>query len=200
MGGLEVLRQLVPPTADSDTRVDWVRMAQSWGKDLPADYRQFIELYGAGTMGNYLSVLKPEAKGAEPESDEMLQETANARHAWAGPPHPPGPADAEPELIAWGVDASADILCWDASGDDPGAWPVLVYNRDDALWRRFDCTMAEFLVRVLRAEFDECPLGGLALWGRHPVKFLNRREYDRLLKQGLDPWTGEPDPYAGMFD
>jgi len=42
-------------------------------------------------------------------------------------------------------------------------------------------------------------LSDLSLWGRRTAKYLNKREYMRLLRQGLDPWTGEPDPYAGMF-
>ena len=129
----------------------------------------------------------------------MRQETASAVEAWVSTGKSPELAGVAPELIAWGADASADILCWDASGDDPERWPVLVYNRDDHLWRRYDVGMAGFLVRVMRGEFDECPLGGLALWNKGRAKFLNEREYQRLLDDGLDPWTGEPDPYAGMF-
>jgi signal peptidase I len=67
----------------------------------------------------------------------------------------------DPELSAWGVDASADILCWDASGVDPtprpqpGRCPLAAVRP----WK------AEFLSRTLRAEFDECPLGSDDLWG-----------------------------------
>lgn len=189
----------MPPTAESDTSVDWERMSESWGKEFPSDFRHFIEVYGAGTIANYLSILKPEPKGIEPGSDDMLMETVNARNAWAREPKSPELMGTDPELIAWGLDSSSDILCWDASGDDPGAWPVLVRSRDDNLWSRYDCGMVEFLVRILRADFADCPLGDVSLWGRHPVTFLNQREYQRLLKAGLDPWTGEPDPYAGMF-
>jgi hypothetical protein len=39
----------------------------------------------------------------------------------------------------------------------------------------------------------------LPLWGKQPATFLTWREEQRLLKEGLDPWTGEPDPFAGMF-
>ncbi|UYQ65015.1 SMI1/KNR4 family protein [Streptomyces peucetius] len=198
--GMQTLRQLMPPTAESDTQVDWALLGESWGKEFPGDHRQFIELYGAGNMGNYLSIVRPEPKGAQPESGGMLEETVNAVNAWDREQKAPGLEGASPELIAWGVDGSSDLLCWDASGGDPDRWPVLVFNRDDALWRRYDCGMTEFLVRVLRADFDECPLGDLSLWGKESAVFLNEREYDRLLEQGLDPWTGEPDPFAGMFD
>jgi hypothetical protein len=192
----------MPPTAESDTSADWGMLRESWGKDFPLDYRQFVEEYGAGAVQNYLEVLGPEPKREVEESSTggMLHETANAEHAWATVRKSPELADAVPELIAWGADASADILCWDASGDDPDSWPVLVYNRGDSLWRRYDCGMVEFLVRVLRADFDNCPLGDLSLWGKESVTFLNAREEQRRLEQGLDPWTGEPDPYAGMFD
>ncbi|MFE6334245.1 hypothetical protein ACFVOK_13635 [Streptomyces sp. NPDC057798] len=97
------------------------------------------------------------------------------------------------------MDSSADILCWDASGTDPGAWPVLVLDRVEGLWSRYDCGMAGFLTRLLRAEFDECPLGDLSLRGRGSAVFLMVSEYQRRLEQGLDPWTGKPDPCAGSY-
>lgn len=195
------LRELMPSTARSDTAADWDVLARSWGKGFPSDYRQFIELYGAGTIQDYLVVVTPEPKGKPHRgaTGGMRHEAANAAEAWTRVAKAPELAHGAPELIPWGVDASADILCWDASGDDPERWPVLVCNRDDQLWRRYDVGMAGFLVRVLRGEFDACPLGGLALWNKGGAKFLNEREYQRLLDEGLDPWTGEPDPYAGMF-
>lgn len=198
----ETLLRLVPPTAESDTSVDWDQMRHAWGKEFPPDYRRFIEAYGAGTMEDYLVVLNPEPKGGQPKAElsGMLHETANADSAWAREPKSPELARTEPELIAWGADASSDILCWDATGDDPGAWPVLVRNRDDNLWRRYDCGMVEFLARMLGADLDRNPLGDLALWGAQSAIFLNEREEERRLEQGLDPWTGEPDPYAGMYD
>jgi hypothetical protein len=206
VGDWETLLRLMPPTTENDTSVDWARLRESWGKEFPADYRQFIGLYGAGTAGTiggygYLVIEDPEPKGELRESATggMLHETANAEYVWATVRKSPQLAGTSPELIAWGADASADILCWDASGEDPSTWPVLVYNRGDSLWRRYDCGMVAFLLRVLQADFDDCPLGGTDLWGNASVTFLTLREQQRLLKTGLDPWTGEPDPYAGMY-
>ena len=86
------------------------------------------------------------------------------------------------------------------AGDDPARWPVVVRDqRRRYLWRRYDCGMVEFLVRTLHARLDECPLGDLSLWGKASVTFLTQSEEQRRLKAGLDPWTGEPDPYAGML-
>lgn len=195
-----LLEQLMPPTGESDTRVDWATLSESWGKVFPPDYRRFIEAYGAGAVEDYLAIFEPESKGGRPGSayGGMLPSTADAQFSWERTEKSPELQGTVPELISWGGDASADILCWDTSSDNPTSWPVLVMNRDDALWRRYGCGMVEFLVRVLRKDFAECPLGGISLWGQQPALFLNRREEQRLLDQGLDPWTGEPDPFAGM--
>ena len=196
---LEALRQAMPPTAPSNASVDWAQFGRSWGKQFPPDYCRFIDVYGYGSIERYLEVLKPEPEGTVTENSDMANETEVAREAWSWVRKAPELAEARPELIAWGGDASADLLCWDASDEEPGRWPVLVYNRDDGLWRRYDCGMVQFLVRVLRGGFDECPLGDLSLWGRESAVFLNRDEEERMWEAGLDPWTGEPDPYAGMF-
>ncbi|MCG6497680.1 hypothetical protein [Kitasatospora sp. A2-31] len=58
--------------------------------------------------------------------------------------------------------------------------------------------MVKFLTRIMLAEFDECPPGDASVWGR-PGAFVSWREQRRRLVAGLDPLTGEPDPYAEMF-
>lgn len=199
MYDLAALRDLMPPTVEGDS-VEWSRVSESWGREFPEDYRRFIEMYGAGTIDRYLVVLGPELKGEEPLTDGMLMETLDAQDAWSEARKSSELSGSSPELIAWAADASADILCWDASGSDPNAWPILVYNQDDYEWSRYECGMVEFLVRVLRAGFAECPLGDLSLWGSGSVRFLNKRERMRLSRQGLNPWTGKPNPYAQAHD
>lgn len=65
--------------------------------------------------------------------------------------------------------------------------------------RRYNCGMGEFLARTLLGDFAECPLGDLSLWAKQSALYLNAHEEERLRKQGLDPWTGQPDPYAGTY-
>ncbi|MFY1577485.1 hypothetical protein ACN26Z_21560 [Verrucosispora sp. WMMD703] len=198
---LTALRRMMPPPIGPDVAVDWGRMSRAWGKQFPADYRQFMDVYGPGTIAEFLVVKQPEPRevlsGAA--AGGMVCETANAEAAWTEFRKEPTLAEVNPMLIAWAVSASADILCWDSSGDDPDGWPVLVWNRDDTAWRRYDCGMVEFLRRVLEAEFEECPLSGTNVWGIATAKYLTFGEETRLRKAGFDPWTGEPDPYAGMF-
>lgn len=201
MGDLVTLQGIMPPPAAPDLTVDWRLISESWGRQFPPDYQQFMGLYGAGTIEDFLVLAQPEPREAPagPRNEEMAHETANAVLSWANVRKEPALQGLAPELIAWAADASADILCWDATDDDPSRWPVLVCNRGNMIWRRYECGMVEFLLRVLRREFDECPLGDESIWGRGRVTFLTPKEQERRLKAGLDPWTGEPDPYAGMY-
>ncbi|MFB8038770.1 hypothetical protein ACFC5Z_38875 [Streptomyces sp. NPDC056004] len=188
MAEWETLQRIMPPAAECNKSVNWGRMSKSWGKEFPPDYRQFIEAYGPGTIQRYLVIQRPEYKGDQPASayGGMILETKNAEAAWESEEKSPELEGTHPELIAWGADASSDLLCWDTSGNISSIWPVLVRNRDDGLWRRYDCGMVEFLSRTLQGRFDECPLGDLALWAKPSVLYLNEREQQRLLDECPD--------------
>lgn len=201
MADVEALRRMMPPPVAPDLAVDWGRLHRSWGRKFPADYRQFVEVYGHGGVDGFLLIVRPEPRDAPRGvgTGGMAQETATAELLWTKVRKEAGLAGAAPRLVAWGVNSAADTLCWDAAGDDPATWPVLVCSRGDMLWRRYDCGMVEFLLRVLRADFDTCPLSDLSIWGVENATFLTPTEEERLREAGLDPWTGEPDPYAGMY-
>ncbi|MFH9426446.1 SMI1/KNR4 family protein [Streptomyces sp. NPDC017529] len=190
----ELIRVMPPHAGAGDSGIDWVDVENAWGTRLPGDYRRFITVYGEGGLNNFLAVLSPRTTGDNGLESEMAQETANARGEWE--PVPVGGPDAVP-LIAWGVDANGDILCWLTTGNDPDQWPVAVWGRHaDTPWTVYECNMAEFLVKMFRAEFAECPLSGTDLWGESHITFLCRREEKRLRAQGINPWTGEANPYA----
>lgn len=121
----------------------------------------------------------------------MEEETENARGS--------EPLRTDGDVIAWGVDSDGDILCWLISGEDPDKWPVVVWGRHSSPhWATYDCGMVEFLRAVISGELAESPLSGNDIWDSAPVMYLGDREETRLRALGLDPWTGEPDPYAGM--
>ncbi|MGW1185710.1 SMI1/KNR4 family protein [Streptomyces drozdowiczii] len=196
---IEPLVRLMPPHPGAGDIIDWGLMERSWGGRFPADYKSFMECYGAGAVSDYLSLLAPEPRigtGVESTLSAMEMESLNALDYWKTIASEEGGRD---RVICWGLDASADILCWRITQEDPDAWPVVVWNQDDARWRQYNCGIVEFLGRIFMAEFDECPLGGLELWGNAAPVFLHHAEEERLRSSGLDPWTGEPDPYAGMF-
>ncbi|MFR9725137.1 SMI1/KNR4 family protein [Streptomyces sp. MS19] len=192
--------QMMPPSANAGDALNWVQIAESWGVEFPDDYRRFVEVYGWGTVEQFLVVFIPEP-GRLPEGFDMVSHSENIRQAWSDYARRRGGDQVRGRLIAWGTDAGADMLCWDASErDDPNTWPVVVFRRQGyPHWTRYECGMLDFLKKIFLGELEENPLSGDDLWGKRTLKFLHQRDEKILLAQGIDPWTGEPDPFAGMF-
>ncbi len=171
--------------------VDWGESSLEFGvSGFPSDYRQFIGTFGAGGVEDNLSVLipRPGVQG-EPLTVSRLRESdllPGARDSWQDSWAAPRPELRD--MIVWGETVGADALCWVASAADPDKWPVAVWERQGGGWALYDCGMAEFILRVLRADFPRCPLSDASLWGRGSARFLNFRDEDRLWDQGIDPW------------
>ncbi|GLY70023.1 hypothetical protein Atai01_66420 [Amycolatopsis taiwanensis] len=158
---------LMPPPRYGGTPVDWDSIARSWGRPFPLDHRRFIEVYGAGAIEDFLVVVGPQPKVPFEDAgwNGMVHETGTAEGTWEDTRKSPELEGASPYLITWGVSSNADIFCWDATGEDPSSWPVLVFDRGDSMFSRYDCGMVEFLTRTLRGDFPEVPLkGDVFLW------------------------------------
>ncbi|MGW5114063.1 SMI1/KNR4 family protein [Streptomyces noursei] len=198
---LAALLRIMPPESGFGEDINWADLQRAWGTGLPSDYMAFMADYGAGEISDAFSIVRPQKLGAaSSDMSGMAYETANARGLWQPAPAPSGEGAGKAPVIAWGVSAGADILCWLTGNRDPNQWPVAVLGRHtEALWKSYDCGMTEFLRRLFHGEFDECPLSDDTLWGNASPKFLNYREIERLRESGVDPWTGEPDPYADMM-
>jgi hypothetical protein len=180
--------------------VDWPEMEQSWGVKFPDDYRGFMRIYGHGGIEDAFSIAAMDTMEHPDSASSVARETANARGLWEPAPAPRGAGTGPHPVIAWGVTVGADIVCWNVKDADPNRWGTAVWRRHaHPHWEFHKCGMVEFLILLLSRGFSECPLSDASLWGAAPVKFLHWREEGRLVREGIDPWTGEPDPYAGMF-
>jgi hypothetical protein len=166
---------------------------------LPADYRSFMDTYGAGDIGNMV-VLPPAP--IDVRGPDIASETGEFRTLWTEDGGVPGVVAGAEDVLPWAGGCNANLLGWLTTDPDPDSWPVVVWRRhmssDETHWALFDCGMIRFLIRLMRADFPRCPLGDASLWG-HPTPFVSRREQRRRLVAGLDPLTAEPDPYAEMF-
>jgi hypothetical protein len=189
------LLQVMPPHPGAGDVVDWSAAEQEWGVPFPADYRAFVETYGEGTVEDFLSILIPFSTEPLADPAPMRSETENARYTWGleiGSDRPAGVDGSS--LIAWGVDAGADILCWSVRGEDPDRWPVVVYCRQGwPAWQVYECGMVEFLLRTFRGEWPDCPLSGSDFWENPSPRFLHWREEERLraMRRGDTPGAGE---------
>lgn len=191
--GLTRILAAMPADLGEDEQVDWNSLRSTWRMTFPSDYMAFMVHYGAGTIDDSASVLAPDTPG-QCELGGMAGETRTAHDLWHAEPAP---------VLAWGVTVAADIICWKTVHTDPDRWPVVVWRRQSSSpqWLEFDMGMADFLCGMFFREFDECPLSDATLWGSPTPRFISNRQQQRLLGTGVDPWTGEPDPYAGLsFD
>ncbi|MBE8477465.1 SMI1/KNR4 family protein [Streptomyces justiciae] len=187
------LRDLMPPHEGAGDSIDWEEAERAWGAGFPQDYKEFVAQYGDGEVDAFLTFLVPEWTEGSVPCGAMAEETAEARRMWLEKPPAGYGSPATPPVVAWGVNARADLLCWMTGEQDPGLWPVAVWSRGTLAWDVHDCGMLEYLVRLFRGEID-------TMWADDGVRrFVHVREAQRLLAAGINPDTGEPNPYAGMF-
>jgi hypothetical protein len=136
---------------------DWVDIEQNMGVDLPADYKQLINIYGFGYFGGYLCPLNPFLPVTSPLPLYRLQsviadlnqskEYVGGNKAEGVQPLPVFPEDKG--LLPWGVDDNRGLQCWQVSGNNL-FWPLLILDYD---WSEeyliFSMSATEFLTNWL---------------------------------------------------
>ncbi|MGW0576253.1 hypothetical protein ACWD25_09835 [Streptomyces sp. NPDC002920] len=197
----EVVTLLHEEGVAGDT-VEWKAAAAGLGvASFPPDYREFVAAFGAGSLEDSLFLSIPRlGNPAAPLTVGRIRQDVlqnDSMNDWQDPR--PEPRPALEDMLIWGETNGADALCWVTSHPDPDRWPVAVWASQDGGWALYECGMTEFVLRVLQGDFERCPLSVTTLWGRGTARFLNFREEERLLDEGVDPWTGgSTDPFAGL--
>ncbi|MFI6279555.1 hypothetical protein [Streptomyces sp. NPDC050988] len=175
--------------------VDWEAAATELHvASFPDDYREFASVFGAGSIEDslFVSIPRPGSAGV-PLTTGRLPDTAlrsESMRVWQDPGA--GSRSRLEDMLVWGRTNSADTLCWVASDPDPDRWPVAVWERQGGGWKVHDCGIVEFLLGLLRGDFSECPVSDEVLWRVQSARFLNFRDEERFLDEGVDPWTGRP--------
>ncbi len=178
---------LAPPSTPAGRPSDWQQVAESWNTAFPSDYRDFLDVFGAGTIDDYLvlATVLDHAPDARESTVGGLTDVARSLHQehsdW---PYPVWPRNGG--LICWGATIDSDVLYWDTTDSDPDRWPVVVRNREGD-FTRFDFGMAEFVLRMLGPS-GERPLESPRLYGAPNSRFLNRADERRIKAAGGDPW------------
>lgn len=153
------LFEMLGPSAVAPDRVDWDAVARDLGFALPADYRSFIDAYGAGTFCDIL-IAAPNAVGPAGLAD--LMERAHARVVSSRGPHQV-PIHPEPGgMVPWGETADGLLCCWIPFDQDPSRWGTILWL-DNGLSLRQDESFSEFLVKYAEGErvfFPEPPWTG----------------------------------------
>ncbi|WP_416971945.1 hypothetical protein [Streptomyces sp. 4F14] len=171
--------------------VDWVAAASDLAvPGFPADYREFVTHFGAGSLEDslFLRIPRPGKPTEALTVGRIPQDTleSDILDSWSA-----SDVLRKPDLrdmLLWGGTNASDSLFWITAGADPEQWPVAVWGRQKGMWAIYECGMVEFIIRLLRADFDECPISVTTLWGRGAARFLNLRDENRLWDEGIDPW------------
>ena len=123
---------------DAGLVVDWPAVEAELRVRPPADYRAFVERFGAGSINQELYIDIPFAPSAHFDLVAAHAEWARALRELHQEfpeyePYPPYPPPGG--LLLWGRTTTRVSLSWHTGGPDPDAWPVVLY--DDADW--VDC-------------------------------------------------------------
>ncbi|MEV0028639.1 hypothetical protein [Nocardia sp. NPDC050793] len=188
MAGLGEVLSCIGPTC-GDT-IDWIAVERIYGTSLPTDYRAFVAAFGSGMIEQMVAIFIPVVSAAEPRMLKVsrLSEaalTADEVNQWALADR--GRYRLE-DLLIWGGTAAADTLCWITTDPDPDRWPVAVYSRGDLEWSVYPCGMAEFLLELLRNEWQRWPISDDSLQDAVDPRFLHDKDEAASYEAGLDPW------------
>jgi len=154
---LERLRELLPPPAEpvEPGRPDgWAAVEATLGTRLPADFKAFTELYGSGTVDDFLYLFNPFASGQGGnllvEKDQVLAAYRQTRARYPELlPLPPFP-DAG-GVLPLGRTENGDELYWVTEGD-PDDWPVALLESRAALQELHRMPVTGFLAALAANE------------------------------------------------
>ena len=135
---VERLRQLLPPPADPvepGRPEGWAEVEAALRTGLPSDFKAFTELYGSGTVDDFLYLFNPFAAGPDgnllAEKDRVLAGYRQTRARF--PERLPLPPFPDPGgVLPLGRTDNGDELYWVTQGD-PDGWPVALLEARTAL-------------------------------------------------------------------
>lgn len=152
----DLTRVMTPPRQGGE-EVDWVHIEREFHIPFPRDFRDFVRIFGAGSLDDYLAILAP-----VPGNNyiDLIQSSRNFLETLNGvrealPAEMIYPLESRVGgLVKWAGNEDGDLCFWIASGVDPNAWKVAVYSRTFNDWTEYDCGFAAFLVRIVTREID----------------------------------------------
>jgi len=158
---VEGLSHVMPPPRDGGDPVNWDALRVDTGWQLPADYRDFVTVYGMGTISDSIGIRTPRFEGY-PYEDHLLFHAEQAL------------ADGE---LTWASNEAGDDFLWRCIGT-PERWAVIFRPRDRRQDHTYEMGMAEFLLHLVRGEIRPPLEAEFAM----PATFESWREEEQRLR------------------
>jgi hypothetical protein len=135
---LKRLRRLLPPPAnpvEAGRPGGWAEVEAALGTGLPSDFKAFTELYGSGTIDDFLYLFNPFTQGQNgnllAEKNRVLAAYRQTRARFPERlPLPPFPEQGG--VLPLGRTDNGDELYWVTQGP-PDQWPVMLLASRAAL-------------------------------------------------------------------
>lgn len=171
---LEDLKKLteivVPPANPSGNLGDWIDVEKELSLELPEDYKQFVSLYGAGTISGMISIGAP------------FIQPVPARKFWEnwvdiyndienyGTEVPFDLYPTIPGLLPCGHYADVNIINWLTHNSQP-QWRIIFYSHSKGFFDLGTTSLTQFLLSML-TDINTLPDGMVdkdPLYGKQPV-------------------------------
>lgn len=148
----EIMLRLPLPGSPKETdELEWDRIERALGVDLPRDYKDFVSIYGTGSIGHFLWVFNPSSKNRSLNGEAIryfLTSYENLKHDL--------PADyirpAFPSVnsfLPFAVTDNGDTLVWILNGMHSDSWKVGIMSSNQSNEEIFELGFVAFLVQLL---------------------------------------------------
>lgn len=134
----------------------WDVVEKKLGLMLPDDYKEFIDAYGTGGIGNFIWILTPFSKDAninlESKKKVMLEGYLESKSK-APEDFPFSPVTRNVGLMPWGYTENGDELYWFFTGAADKC-KIIVYESRSAIYYEYDMSFSEFIVGILAGDIS----------------------------------------------
>jgi hypothetical protein len=152
MSVIDLAKLITPPTSPSEApqQHEWPQIEAQLGTSLPADYKDFLRLYGTGKIDDFIWIFNPSSRNENINLATQLRVQLAALSE----------LQAYEEVLLYklfperdgvfpfGITDNGDVLYWKTSGS-PNTWTVLINEARSPDWEEFDMVMTEFLSKVI---------------------------------------------------
>jgi hypothetical protein len=148
-----LLHTLTPPVNPVETlsETDWGSVEVKLGFSLPQDYKEFVSIYGSGSIDGFLWVLNPICKNPNLNLFDEAKSRLDAQRRFSKEFGVTTPYPLNPEsdgLFPWGITDNGDVLYWICQGS-ASAWKVVISDSRSSRWQMVDAGFGELLNGVL---------------------------------------------------
>jgi hypothetical protein len=149
-------RILPPPPSPVEANGSWPQVEEALGIKLPDDFKEFIEVYGSGTIGHFLSVLNPFSDRPALNLLMQSQRQLDALRILVsdfGERKPYDPYPIPGGLLPVAITDNGDVIHWLTRGA-PVHWTIVVNESRSPDYEEFGCNLTSFLQGILDGSID----------------------------------------------